>query len=56
LEVKIEREGGEVANSLSKKTNILIMKEKGSGSSKEKKAMENGTEIYTVEEFESAFF
>lgn len=56
LEAKIEREGGEVANSLSKKTNILIMKEKGSGSSKEKKAMENGTEIFTVEEFESTFF
>lgn len=56
LEVKIEREGGEVANSLSKKTNILIMKEKGSGSSKEKKAIENGTEIFTVEEFEAQFF
>ncbi len=56
LESKIEQEGGEVANSLSKKTNILIMKEKGSGSSKEKKAIDNGTEIYTIEEFEAQFF
>ena len=52
LEKKIEALGGEVANSLSKKTSILIMKEKGSGSSKEKKALDYGVEVMTVEEFE----
>lgn len=53
LEKKIEALGGEVLNSLSKKTNFLIMKEKGSGSSKEKKALENGATIFTKEEFEN---
>ena len=55
LEKKIEALGGEVANSLSKKTSILIMKEKGSGSSKEKKALDYGVEVMTVEEFERGF-
>jgi len=52
LEQKIERLGGQIANSLSKKTSILVVKEKGSGSSKETKAQQNGTEILTIEEFE----
>lgn len=52
LEKKIEALGGEVGNTLSKKTSILIMKEKGSGSSKEKKALDYGVEVMTVEEFE----
>lgn len=52
LEKKIEALGGEVSNSLSKKTAILIMKEKGSGSSKEKKAQDYGVEVMTVAEFE----
>jgi DNA ligase (NAD+) len=52
LEIKIESLGGEIGNSLSKKTSILVMKEKGSGSSKEKKAIEYGVEVMTVEEFE----
>lgn len=52
LEKKIESLGGEIGNSLSKKTSILVMKEKGSGSSKEKKALEYGVEVMTVEEFE----
>lgn len=52
LEKKIEAFGGEVGNTLSKKTSILIMKEKGSGSSKEKKALDYGVEVMTVEEFE----
>lgn len=55
LEKKIETLGGEVANSLSKKTSILIMKEKGSGSSKEKKALEYGVEVMTVDEFEQRY-
>jgi DNA ligase (NAD+) len=52
LEKQIESLGGEIGNSLSKKTTILVMKEKGSGSSKEKKAMDYGVEVMTVEEFE----
>jgi len=52
LEKRIEALGGEVSNSLSKKTAILIMKEKGSGSSKEKKAQDYGVEVMTVAEFE----
>jgi hypothetical protein len=32
------------------------MKEKGSGSSKEKKAIEYGVEVMTVEEFEKMIF
>ena len=55
LEKKIESLGGEIGNSLSKKTSILIMKEKGSGSTKEKKALEYGVEVMTVEEFEESF-
>jgi hypothetical protein len=31
------------------------MKEKGSGSSKEKKALDYGVEVMTVEEFESLY-
>ena len=55
LEKKIESLGGEIGNSLSKKTSILVMKEKGSGSSKEKKALDYGVEVMTVEEFESLY-
>ena len=55
LEKKIEALGGEVGNTLSKKTSILIMKEKGSGSSKEKKALDYGVEVMTVEEFEMEY-
>lgn len=55
LEKKIETLGGEVGNTLSKKTSILIMKEKGSGSSKEKKALDYGVEVMTVEEFEREY-
>lgn len=53
LEKKIEDLGGEVLNSLSKKTNFLIMKEKGSGSTKEKKALEYGATIFTIDEFKN---
>jgi DNA ligase (NAD+) len=51
LEKKIETLGGEVVNSLSKRTAILVMKEKGSGSTKEKKALDYGVKVMTVEEF-----
>jgi DNA ligase (NAD+) len=55
LEKKIETLGGEIGNSLSKKTSILVMKEKGSGSSKEKKAIDYGVIVMTIEEFEREF-
>ena len=44
-ENKIIQMGGEISNTLSKKTSYLVMKSKGSGSSKEKKALDYGTEI-----------
>lgn len=53
LEKQIESLGGTIGNSLSKKTNYLVMKEKGSGSSKEKKALEYGTEILDVNDLNS---
>lgn len=55
LEKKIEELGGELGNSLSKKTSILIMKEKGSGSTKEKKAIDYGVDVMTIEEFEAKY-
>jgi NAD-dependent DNA ligase len=49
----IESRGGKIGSSVSKTTTHLVMKEKGSGSSKEKKAIELGCEILTVEELEN---
>lgn len=49
-EKKIESMGGQIGNSLSKKTHYLVMKTKGSGSSKEKKALEYGIEILDEQE------
>lgn len=48
----IESKGGKVGSSVSKYTTHLVMKEKGSGSSKEKKALELGCQILTVDELE----
>lgn len=45
--------GGKVGSSVSKTTTHLVMKAKGSGSSKEKKAISLGCEILTVEELET---
>lgn len=50
-EKQIEQLGGSVSNTLSKKTTYLVTKEKGSGSSKEKKAASYGTIILSEEEF-----
>ncbi len=50
LEDIIESRAGKVGGSVSKNTTHLVMKEKGSGSSKEKKAMDLGVKILTVEE------
>jgi len=52
LEAKIESVGGKIGSSVSKNTTYLVMKEKGSGSSKEVKALGLGVKIFTVEELE----
>ena len=52
LEEIIESRGGKIGGSVSKNTTHLIMKTVGSGSSKEKKAIELGVTIMTVEQLE----
>ena len=44
---------GKITGSVSKNTTHLVMKSVGSGSSKEKKAIELGITIMTVEQLES---
>lgn len=53
LEEVIESRGGKIGSSVSKNTTHLVMKAKGSGSSKETKAISLGVEILTVEELEN---
>jgi DNA ligase (NAD+) len=53
LESVIESRGGKIGGSVSKNTTHLIMKSVGSGSSKEKKAIELGVQIMTVEQLEN---
>lgn len=53
LESIIESRGGKIGGSVSKNTTHLIMKAVGSGSSKEKKALELGITIMTVEQLET---
>ena len=53
LEEVIESRGGKIAGSVSKTTTYLVMKVKGSGSSKETKAVSLGVVILTVEELEN---
>jgi DNA ligase (NAD+) len=53
LENTIVEMGGKIGSSVSGKTTHLVMKAKGSGSSKEKKALELGVEIMTVGELEN---
>ena len=48
----IENRGGKIASGVSAKITHLVMKSKGSGSSKEKKALDLGKTILTVEELE----
>ena len=52
LEEVITGRGGVIGGSVSKNTTYLVMKAKGSGSSKETKAISLGVEILTVEELE----
>ena len=53
LESVIESRGGKIGSGVSKTTTHLIMKAVGSGSSKEKKAIELGVKIMTVEQLET---
>lgn len=53
LEEIIESRGGKIGSSVSKNTTYLVMKSKGSGSSKETKALDLGVKILTVEELEN---
>jgi DNA ligase (NAD+) len=53
LEDVIESRGGKIGGSVSKNTTHLVMKAVGSGSSKEKKAIELGVEVITVEQLEN---
>jgi DNA ligase (NAD+) len=53
LEDVIESRGGKISGSVSKNTTHLVMKMIGSGSSKEKKAIELGVEVITVEQLEN---
>ena len=53
LESVIESRGGKVGSGVSKTTTHLVMKAVGSGSSKEKKAIELGVKIMTVEQLET---
>ena len=52
LEEIIISRGGVIGGSVSKNSTHLVMKEKGSGSSKETKAISLGVTIFTVEELE----
>lgn len=52
LESVIESRGGKISSGVSKTTTHLVMKVIGSGSSKEKKAIELGVEVITVEQLE----
>lgn len=52
LESVIESRGGKIGSGVSKNTTHLVMKAVGSGSSKEKKAIELGVEVITVEQLE----
>ena len=52
LEEKVKSEGGKIGSSVSKKTSVLVVKAKGSGSSKEKKALDLGVEVWTKDELE----
>ena len=49
-EITIESKGGKIGSGVSSKTTDLVMKTKGSGSSKENKAIELGINILTLDE------
>ena len=51
LEQEVSDRGGKCVSSVSKKTSALIVDKKGSGSTKETRAIELGIKIYTRDEF-----
>ncbi|MDD7984387.1 hypothetical protein PQO01_05430 [Lentisphaera marina] len=53
LEEQVKSEGGKIGSSVSKKTSILVVKAKGSGSSKEKKALDLGVEVWSRDDLEN---
>jgi DNA ligase (NAD+) len=53
LEEQVKSEGGKIGSSVSKKTAVLVVKVKGSGSSKEKKALDLGVEVWGREDLEN---
>jgi NAD-dependent DNA ligase len=53
LEEKIISKGGTIASGVSQSLSYLVMKEKGSGSSKETKALALGVKLLTVDELEA---
>lgn len=53
LEALIEQHGGKIGAGVTGKTTDLVMRETGSGSSKEKKALLLGVKIWTAADFES---
>jgi len=55
LQEQIEREGGTIASGISRKVTVLVMKLKGTGSSKERKAVNLGIKIMTREELVETF-
>ena len=55
LKTEIEKYGGKVTGSVTKKTNYLINNDINSGSSKNKKAKELGVVIITEEDFVKQF-
>lgn len=50
--LKEDQQLGKIGSGVSKTTTHLVMKAIGSGSSKEKKAIELGVEVITVEQLE----
>lgn len=56
LEEKIERNGGIVSNSISRENCVLLVSERGVGTSKEKKALQLGIEILLEKEFVEKYF
>ena len=53
LEEQVKAEGGKIGSSVSKKTSVLVVKAKGSGSSKEKKAIDLGVEVWGRDDLEN---
>ena len=56
LERNIKDEGGEVSNSLTKTTNILLVKDKDDETTKTQKAKKNNILILSVDEFNETYF